>query len=263
MCIAVFIWLAHPLYPFFLLLNRDEYHDRPTEPVSWWGDGDILGGRDEVAGGTWLACTKGGKVAFITNVLESLTLPDAKSRGDLPVRFLKSTKSPREFAEEVLKEADQYNGFNLILTDLLSKTMIYVSNRPKGEANSIQEVSSGVHVLSNAKLDSPWPKARSLRQNFNKLLRQYGEKELPVKEMVEELMEDAAKADKSKLPKICAPDWEYKLSSIFVETDTPLGCYGTRSTAALTVKTSGEVRFYEKYVENETWKEHTVSYQIE
>ncbi|RZC88076.1 hypothetical protein C5167_015877 [Papaver somniferum] len=244
MCIAVFIWLAHPLYPFFLLLNRDEYHDRPTEPVSWWGDGDILGGRDEVAGGTWLACTRGGKVAFITNVLESLTLPDAKSRGELPVRFLKSTKSPREFAEEVLKEADQYNG-------------------PKGEANSLQEVSSGVHVLSNAKLDSPWPKARSLRQNFNKLLRQYGEKELPVKDMVEELMEDTAKADKSRLPKICAPDWEYKLSSIFVETDTPLGCYGTRSTAALTVKTSGEVSFYEKYIENETWKEHTVSYQIE
>lgn len=28
MCIAVFIWQAHPLYPFFLLLNRDEYHTR-------------------------------------------------------------------------------------------------------------------------------------------------------------------------------------------------------------------------------------------
>ncbi|KAI3980636.1 hypothetical protein MKX01_025201 [Papaver californicum] len=238
MCTAVFIWQAHPLYPFFLLLNRDEYHDRPTEPVSWWGDGDILGGRDEVAGGTWLACTRGGKIAFITNVLESLTLPDAKSRGDLPVRFL---KSPREFAEEVLKEADQYNGFNLILTDLSSKTMIY---------------------------------ARSLRQNFNKLLRYYGEKELPVKDMVEELMEDTAKADKSKLPKICSQDWQYKLSSVFVETDTPLKSFFTLFLSftlyrdameheALTVKTSSEVSFYEKYIENETWKEHTVSYHIE
>lgn len=28
MCIAVFLWQAHPLYPFLLLLNRDEYHSR-------------------------------------------------------------------------------------------------------------------------------------------------------------------------------------------------------------------------------------------
>ncbi|KAI3898993.1 hypothetical protein MKW92_019566 [Papaver armeniacum] len=87
---------------------------------------------------------------------------------------------------------------------------------------SIQEVSSGIHVLSNAK--------------------QYGEKELPVKDMVEELMEDTAKADKSKLQRRCSRDWEYKLT--------------------LTVKTSSRVSFYEKYIENETWKEHTVSYQI-
>ena len=28
MCIAVFLWRAHPLYPLILLLNRDEYHSR-------------------------------------------------------------------------------------------------------------------------------------------------------------------------------------------------------------------------------------------
>ncbi|OVA19577.1 Protein of unknown function DUF833 [Macleaya cordata] len=264
MCIAVFIWLAHPLYPFLLLLNRDEYHNRPTKAISWWEDGEILGGRDEVAGGTWLACTRRGRLAFITNVLESLSLPVAKSRGDLPVRFLKSKKSPMEFAEEVIKEADQYNGFNLILTDLHSKTMIYVSNRPKGEPISIQEVSPGIHVLSNAKLDSPWPKARRLSQNFKELLGRYGEKEVPVKDMVEELMKDTVKADdESKLPKVCSPDWEFKLSSVFVEAETPLGCFGTRSTAAVSVKANGEVSFYEKHLEKEAWKEHTISYQIE
>lgn len=61
---------------------------RPTKPVAWWEGGQILGGRDEVAGGTWLACSRGGRVAFLTNVLELHTVPEAKSRGDLPVLFL-------------------------------------------------------------------------------------------------------------------------------------------------------------------------------
>lgn len=59
-----------------------------------------------------------------------------------------------------MKEAHQYNGFNLILADIPSNTMVYVSNRPKDEPTVIQEVSPGVHVLSNAKLDSSWHKVR-------------------------------------------------------------------------------------------------------
>lgn len=63
-----------------------------------------------------------------------------------------------EFAKELVNEGNEYNGFNLILADIESKSMVYVSNRPKGEPMVIQEVHPGVHVLSNAKLDSPWPK---------------------------------------------------------------------------------------------------------
>ena len=62
---------------------------------------------------------------------------------------------------ELIKEAHQYNGFNLIAADISSKTMFYVSNRPKGEPSLMQEVSPGIHVLSNAKLDSPWHKVRT------------------------------------------------------------------------------------------------------
>jgi uncharacterized protein with NRDE domain len=63
-----------------------------------------------------------------------------------------------EFGEEVAAEADQYNGFNLILADLCSKTMVYVTNRAKEGNNLVTEVESGIHVLTNARLDSPWPK---------------------------------------------------------------------------------------------------------
>ncbi|GLT94527.1 hypothetical protein SLE2022_122640 [Rubroshorea leprosula] len=262
MCIAAFVWQAHPLYPLLLLQNRDEYHNRPTKPAAWWDGGEILGGRDEVAGGTWLACSRQGRVAFLTNVLELHTLPEAKSRGDLPVLFLESKKSPREFAEELMTEAHQYNGFNLILADIRSMSMVYVSNRPKGEPILIQKVSPGIHVLSNAKLDSPWHKAQLLRQDFKELLNKYGKGEIALKEMVENIMKNTTKADESRLPGICALDWEFSLSSIFVEVDTPLGRYGTRSTAALTIRASGKVSFYEKYLEKDIWKEKTVNFNI-
>ncbi|KAK9109462.1 hypothetical protein Sjap_017522 [Stephania japonica] len=262
MCIAVFVWQAHPLYPFLLLLNRDEYHNRPTKAVSWWEDGEILGGRDEVGGGTWLACSRDGRLAFVTNVLEPNSLSEAKSRGDLPLCFLKSSKSPKEYAKEVMRQADQYKGFNLILADFVAKTMVYVSNRPQGKPMFVQEVSKGVHVLSNAKLDSPWHKSLQLGKNFIAALEEYGEDEIPMKEMVEELMTDAVKSDKSKLPNVCSPEWEMQLSSIFVEVDTALGRYGTRSMAALSVKANKEVSFYEKYLDDEKWKEHTVNYKL-
>nr|GMD43603.1 transport and Golgi organization 2 homolog [Ipomoea batatas] len=261
MCIAIFIWQAHPKYPFLLLLNRDEYHSRATKAVEWWEGGEILGGRDEVGGGTWLACSREGRVAFLTNVLELHALPEARTRGDLPVRFLQSSKSPKEFAKELVKEGHEYNGFNLIMADFESKSMVYISNRPKGEPISIHEVTPGIHVLSNAKLDSPWPKSQRLKMNFKKMVGEKEEADLPLKEMVEKLMRDTTKPDHTLLPHICSLDWEFSLSSIFVQVHTPLGLYGTRSTSVVSVDGTGEVDFYEVSLENGKWKEKMVNYQ--
>ena len=48
----------------------------------------ILGGRDVLGGGTWMGCTKNGRLAFLTNVLEPDAMPGARTRGDLPLRYL-------------------------------------------------------------------------------------------------------------------------------------------------------------------------------
>ena len=50
--------------------------------MEWWDGGEILGGRDELIGRTWLACSRDGRVAFLTNVREVKCLPNAKSRGE-------------------------------------------------------------------------------------------------------------------------------------------------------------------------------------
>ncbi|XP_019166389.1 PREDICTED: transport and Golgi organization protein 2 homolog isoform X2 [Ipomoea nil] len=267
MCIAAFQWKAHPIYPFLLFLNRDEYYDRPTKALAWWEDGVILGGRDVLAGGTWLGCNLKGKIAFLTNVREVVDLPSShtKSRGDLPVRFLRSNKSPRDFAEELMAEADHFGGFNLIVVDICSMTMFYITNRPKDRGVSVTEVSPGIHVLTNASLDSPWPKAQRLQKGFKLVLEEYGESEIPLESVGKQLMKDTTKdEERNLLPGIYAPEREYQYSSIFVEAEEDLvGRYGTRSTSALAIKNSLEVNFYEMCLENDLWKEQTISFKIE
>lgn len=177
-----------------------------------------------------------------------------------------SHKSPLEYAEEIAKEATEYNGFNLILADIHSKVMVYVFNRPVGEPASVQIVSPGLHVLSNAKLDTPWPKALRLHENFNKLLRIYGDEEIPEKEVVVKLMSDSVRADLNRLPNTgCDPEWEFKLSSIFVDIESKKVRYGTRNMAALSVTSNGEVSFYERYldVNDGEWREHTVKFKMD
>ncbi|CAJ2650362.1 unnamed protein product [Trifolium pratense] len=172
----------------------------------------------------------------------------------------KSNKSPQEFAEEVLKEAHLYNGFNLVLVDICTSTMVYVFNRPK---SGYLSVTPGIHVLTNASLDTPWPKAERLRHSFKELIDEYGEGEFPIKEMVEKLMTNTIKDDEQcLLPGIRPPELEFPLSSIFVDIQLPLGAYGTRSSSALFVTSNKEVTFYEKHLDQKQWKENTVTYQI-
>ncbi|EPS71476.1 hypothetical protein M569_03282, partial [Genlisea aurea] len=249
MCIAVFMWRTHSRYPLLLLLNRDEYHCRPTTALEWWADGEILGGRDVEAGGTWLASSKKGRLAFLTNVREIDSKPRIKSRGDLPVRFLKSEKNPGDFAEELVAEADDYNGFNLVVADLPSLTMLYITNRNTAGL-LVSEVTPGMHVLSNAQLDTPWPKAQRLLHSFEEAVKLM-KTEVSLPELAEILKDTRKDSDSKQLPGIYPPEFEYLLSSIFVEASTPSGRYGTRSISAVGVDKSGVVSFYENHLEDE------------
>ncbi|WVZ86738.1 hypothetical protein U9M48_033475 [Paspalum notatum var. saurae] len=267
MCIAAWAWQCHPAHRLLLLFNRDEYHSRPTQPAQWWAAGEnskeILGGRDELGGGTWMGCTRDGKIAFLTNVREPSSLVGAKTRGQLPVRFLQGSHSPLEYAAEIAKEANQYNGFNLILADVNSGTMVSISNRPGGDP-VIQTVAPGFHVLSNAAIDSPWPKALRLEQSFKRYLATHGDAEAPLKQMVEGLMMDTIKPNRSLVPDTGVdPEWEYKLSSIFIDTAKGQARYGTRSMVALAIKLDGEATFYERYLEDGLWKENLIQFKME
>ena len=96
MCVA-FLFVASPSAPsaarapcsVVLAVNRDEFFARSTRECHWWDDHpQIFAGRDAEAGGTWLGLTRDGRVAVLTNFTERDKIPDAPSRGELPVGFL-------------------------------------------------------------------------------------------------------------------------------------------------------------------------------
>ena len=119
MCLLVLAWQAHSRYRLIVAANRDEYHDRPAEPLgSWPPPEDMLAGRDLRAGGTWLGVDRRRRFGVITNYRDLQGAPaEAPSRGGLIPRYLRQAAGAGEYLHSLEREAGGYGGFNLLLTD--------------------------------------------------------------------------------------------------------------------------------------------------
>jgi uncharacterized protein with NRDE domain len=156
MCLAVVALDAHPRYAVVLAANRDEYHARPAQASHWWRAADaspILADRDLAQGGTWLGLAPDGRFAFVTNVREPGRFdPNAPSRGALVPALLRERRGFAEALAAIVADAADYNGFNLVAGD--SSSAAFGSNR----AHGVVRLARGIHGVSNAGLDTPWPK---------------------------------------------------------------------------------------------------------
>jgi uncharacterized protein with NRDE domain len=157
MCLIGFAWQAHPRWRLVLAGNRDESHARPSAPLACWGDLPILGGRDLEAGGTWLGVTGAGRCCVVTNVRDPRDPQLGQSRGLLATDYLAGADDAVAHARALLATAAGYRPFNLLTFD--AQAAFYLGNRPEPRA---QAVTPGVHGLSNADFNTPWPKTRAL-----------------------------------------------------------------------------------------------------
>lgn len=167
MCLAAVAWQRHPQYPLIIIANRDEFHHRPTANGHWWPDyaPAIFAGKDQQAGGTWLGINKTGRFALLTNFRDPPNIrPDAQSRGDLPIAFLTADTSVAEFRAQWQPRKTEFNGFNLLMFD--GHTLGYMSSEPVDQT----ALMPGVYGLSNAVLNSPWPKTLRLQQGLQGML---------------------------------------------------------------------------------------------
>lgn len=232
MCLIVFAWRpGHPL-PLVLAANRDEFYDRAAAPLGEWADiPGLYAGRDLQAGGTWLGMTNGGRFAALTNIRDPRQPRGARSRGELPLDYLRSDASAPAFLAELALRVDEYSGFNLLLGD---RHALYYFNSEEGE---IRRLLPGLYGLSNAGLDTPWPKVLRATAALAAALDE------PRPERLLDLL-----GDRQQPPRVLLPDtgvgldWEMLLATVFIVGPG----YGTRASTALVIAGDGGVRLVER-----------------
>lgn len=236
MCLIAIAYQAHPAWPLVVAANRDEFHARPALPADWWADApQVWGGRDQTAGGSWMAVSRQRRFAAVTNV-RRMQPPDprAPSRGSLIQDFMTSSDSAAAYAEQLAGRADRYAGFNLLLYD--GDQLYFASNQ---DACARAPVRPGVHCVSNASLDTPWPKAQRLRAAMQGWLTAPDPDDQAL---------FAALADRAPVPDEQLPDtgvgleMERLLSPPFICSPR----YGTRASTVLTLAASGALRISER-----------------
>ena len=236
MCLLVLAWKTHPRYRLVLAGNRDEFHDRPAAPLSWWQDDPrILAGRDLKANGTWLGVARSGRFGILTNYRDlQAPIEGAPTRGGLVTRFLTGATSPKEFLDDLRGAAPRYSGFNLLVGG--PRALYYFSNRGP---NAPRVLDPGVYGLSNHLLDTPWPKLKRVRDKFTELLTQ---SEIRSDDMFA-LLNDREQAPEGDLPSTGLPaDWERLVSSPFILNER----YGTRCSSVLLVERNGRSILHER-----------------
>lgn len=237
MCLVALALGRHPRFPFVLASNRDEWFHREADPMGWWspapGAAPVLAGRDRVAGGTWLAMAPPGRLALVTNVREpGRETPGAPSRGALPLHWL---AAPTDDLAPLAEPPRQ--GFNLLTVDLRRGRAAWLSNRPQPRQQPLAE---GVHGVSNAALDTPWPKVEALKARVHRARQDATDGDALAEALFAALRDDHVAPDDA-LPRTGVPlDRERALSAAFIRIDAgDAGLYGTVASTVAWVERLG------------------------
>jgi len=224
MCLIVFAWKTHPDFRLVLAANRDEFHRRPSQAINWWPDEpNVLAGRDLQAGGTWLAASRDGRFATVTNYREQQKREKTqRSRGELVTNFVSGDTSAASYSGSIAGE--NYAGFSLLVAD--NHDLYYLSNR--GDEATL--LAPGIYGLSNASLDTPWPKLQRSRDGLQSLIDSgtANETEL-LRLMADRTMVPVADVDAGPLsfeltraltaPFIVSPEYGTRCSTVFLHSN--------------------------------------------
>lgn len=238
MCLILFALRQRPDLPLVVAANRDEFYARPTALAAPWPDApDIVGGRDLRAGGSWLAFTRTGRWAAVTNFREPVSRASSgSSRGHLVSDFVRGAAAPVDYLRELRPRADEYDGFNLLVGD--SDGVFWFSNRAADHPLVGSPLPPGIYGLSNHLLDTPWPKVvRGKRELAAALAGGSGAQEL-----LPTLL-DRTLAAHLELPNTGVTlEQERALSPLFIAGSE----YGTRSSTVVQVSSDRRVIFIER-----------------
>lgn len=251
MCLIAFALGASVRWPFVMAANRDEFWARPTAPMTWWQTPHgrtVLSGRDLRAGGSWMGASPSGRIAFLTNVREPHAaerndVARLTSRGNLVTRWLDGCDdSAAAMADALQAEAGAsgvtYAGFNLVVGDTATGQWHWIHHQrgdlfsvdaEDGRPWTVASLPPGIYGLSNAALDTPWPKTLQLKSALTNALLDANDAD-ELKRQLWHALANSTRCTPDTLPSTgIAHAAELALSSVCV--DFPEQQYGTRSSA--------------------------------
>ena len=228
MCLIIFRWQPDHPNLLTLLSNRDEFYARDSLEAHYWNDRtDIYGGRDQEKHGTWLAVSRQGRLACVTNYREPNPPSQVRSRGEIPLAFLDQQRPADVFALELSQRHEEYPGFNALFFD--GEQLVYSSNR---SAEKPQTLDAGIYGVSNHLLNTPWPKVTRAKQSFTECLADFPNPNPLRSDKLLSIMQSKSLAEDHELPDTGVPyEFEKLLSAIFIESPS----YGTRTTTLVEV----------------------------
>jgi len=242
-CLIAFAWQVHVRYPLIVAGNRDEYFARPTASARWSDDGGCLSGLDLHGGGTWMGVSRSGRFAALTNHRGPAAMQaDALSRGRLCPKVLTNVRSVENVLHDIADEAPRYNGFNLLAgcwnEDGPPGMWTIASPGP----TVVSSITPGVHALSNARVDTPWPKVERAKNELADAIGAGLEADALIERLFTMLRNEDI-ADDASLPSTGIPlERERALSAAFIR----MPGYGTRSSTVLLVDRAGHATFVER-----------------
>ncbi|POA30548.1 MULTISPECIES: NRDE family protein [unclassified Pseudomonas] len=232
MCLIVFAWRPGHATPLIVAANRDEFYARPSLPLAQWPETpQVYAGRDLEAGGTWLGIGADGRFAALTNIRDPHQPPARKSRGELVARFLTGDLPIDQYLADAVDRSPEYAGFNLLIGN--RHELWHYNARTPGPG----KLQSGIYGLSNAGLDTPWPKVLKAKAALSEVLAD------PQPQALLALLGDPQTAPFGDLPDTgVGLATESLLSSVFIA--SPM--YGTRASTALIVRADGTRHMVER-----------------
>jgi uncharacterized protein with NRDE domain len=228
-CLVILALNQSRQYPLVLIANRDELHQRPTAAADFWSEQPrVIGGRDLLRGGTWLAVDHSGRLGAVTNFRDPSQDEQPRSRGDLVTDFIKSRNTGEDHSQIVERRSQDYAGFNLVIGQI-NRPFHYRSNRDQS-----QVLAAGVYGISNGVLDNDWPKVTRSKVRLQHWLQ--GDNHADPEQLFEILADRQVTTDEE------ADEWTQALTATFIVNPS----YGTRASTCILFGADGQVVFEER-----------------